>query len=77
VTGLAAEVEQLHLRTDVDERVRRRFRLAEYERVRTRSGLLRRGLAFDRLIAATAMVERLPLVTADERIRKSGVVKVW
>lgn len=33
---------------------------------------------FDRLIAATAAVEGLTLVTADERIRSSGVVPtVW
>jgi PIN domain nuclease of toxin-antitoxin system len=33
---------------------------------------------FDRLIAATAIVERMTLVTADERIRRSGVVKtIW
>lgn len=33
---------------------------------------------FDRLIAATAIVERVPLVTADTRIQRSGVVKtIW
>ena len=33
---------------------------------------------FDRLIAATAIVERMALVTADERIRKSRVVPtIW
>jgi PIN domain nuclease of toxin-antitoxin system len=33
---------------------------------------------FDRLIAATAIVARIPLVTADSRIQKSGVVKtIW
>jgi PIN domain nuclease of toxin-antitoxin system len=32
----------------------------------------------DRLIAATAMVEGAPLVTADERIRQSKVVRtIW
>jgi PIN domain nuclease of toxin-antitoxin system len=32
----------------------------------------------DRLIAATAMVEGMPLVTADQRIRKSKVLEtVW
>jgi PIN domain nuclease of toxin-antitoxin system len=33
---------------------------------------------FDRLIAATAIVERVPLVTSDVRIQDSGVVKtIW
>jgi len=33
---------------------------------------------FDRLIAATAIVEQIPLVTADARIQDSGVVKtIW
>lgn len=33
---------------------------------------------FDRLIAATAIVERVPLVTADRRIEDSRVVKtIW
>jgi PIN domain nuclease of toxin-antitoxin system len=33
---------------------------------------------FDRLIAATAVVERMPLVTADTRIQASGVVRtIW
>jgi PIN domain nuclease of toxin-antitoxin system len=32
----------------------------------------------DRIIAATALVEGIPLVTADERIRKSGLVRtLW
>jgi PIN domain nuclease of toxin-antitoxin system len=33
---------------------------------------------FDRVIAATAIVERMPLVTSDTGIQKSGVVKtIW
>jgi PIN domain nuclease of toxin-antitoxin system len=33
---------------------------------------------FDRLVAATAIVERMPLITADTRIQDSGVVKtIW
>lgn len=33
---------------------------------------------FDRIIAATAIVERVPLITADLRIRNSGAVRtVW
>jgi PIN domain nuclease of toxin-antitoxin system len=36
------------------------------------------GDPFDRLITATAIVERMPLVTADTRIQDSGVVKtIW
>ena len=33
---------------------------------------------FDRMIAATAIVEGVPLITADERIRNSGAVRtIW
>jgi PIN domain nuclease of toxin-antitoxin system len=36
------------------------------------------GDPFDRLIAATAIVERAQLVTSDWRIRESGVVRtIW
>jgi PIN domain nuclease of toxin-antitoxin system len=36
------------------------------------------GDPMDRIIAATALIEGIPLVTADEHIRRSGVVKtIW
>lgn len=36
------------------------------------------GDPFDRVIAATAIVERVPVVTSDTRIRKSKVVRtIW
>jgi PIN domain nuclease of toxin-antitoxin system len=36
------------------------------------------GDPFDRIIAATALIEGIPLITADERIRRSGVVQtIW
>jgi len=36
------------------------------------------GDPMDRIIAATALTEGIPLVTADERIRRSGVVRtIW
>ncbi|MBB6143953.1 PIN domain nuclease of toxin-antitoxin system [Silvibacterium bohemicum] len=36
------------------------------------------GDPMDRIIAATALTEGIPLVTADERIRRSGVVNtIW
>ena len=36
------------------------------------------GDPFDRLITATAIVERMPLLTSDARIQKSGVVRtIW
>ena len=36
------------------------------------------GDPFDRIIAATAMAEGIPLITADQRIRRSRTVKtIW
>ncbi len=36
------------------------------------------GDPFDRIVAATALTEGIPLVTADERIRRAGVVQtIW
>lgn len=36
------------------------------------------GDPMDRIITATALTEGIPLVTADERIRRSGIVKtIW
>ncbi len=35
------------------------------------------GDPFDRLLVAQAMDETLPLVTADERIRRYGIPTVW
>ena len=33
---------------------------------------------FDRIIAATALTEGIPLITADERIRRAGIVQtIW
>ncbi len=36
------------------------------------------GDPFGRIIAATALTEGIPLITADERIRRAGIVQtVW
>jgi len=52
--------------------------LASEEFLRRLQSYVRAGDPMDRIITATAMVEGVPLVTADRNIRRSRLVKtIW